>query len=70
MAPTYWIGDEEVNGIIIGPVTFAYRFYTETDPKEPITGFEYFSNDDEAIAWFKENYPEHFKAGAEMRVWN
>lgn len=69
MPPTYWIGDEEVNGTIIGGEQKRYRFYTETQPPEPIAGPVYFDTDQEAIDWFKRTYPAQFKAGAEMRVW-
>jgi len=60
---------EDVNGTIIGAVTWPYEFWT--------TGEEhgnwridcnYFENDEDAVAWFKEKYPDWFKRGVEMRV--
>jgi hypothetical protein len=66
--------DEDVNGTIIGPVTFPYEFW-ETEPKWYCTkpcriARRSFENDEQAIAWFKENYPADFKEGAEMRVFD
>jgi hypothetical protein len=56
--------DECVRGTIIGTITTRYQFWRdgrklcETDAEK----------DDEAIAWFKENHPEQFAQGAEMRA--
>jgi len=58
--------DEDVRGFIIGEVTFPYEFW---QGKERICRGS-FENDEEAIAWFKENYPKEFKQGAEMRVFD
>lgn len=69
--------DDDVNGIIIGDVTFPYEFWIDEPrpeyqhktgiPKRQVAkGF--FANDDQAVAWFKENYPAEFKHGVEMRV--
>lgn len=69
--------DDDVNGIIIGDVTFPYEFWIDEPrseyqhkvgiPKRRVAkGF--FTNDEQAIAWFKENYPAEFRHGVEMRV--
>ena len=73
------IFDESVNGTVIGAITWPYEFWIE-EPRE-----EYqtkrgtpgrrvdkglFTNDDQAIAWFKENYPKEFKYGVEMRCFD
>lgn len=65
----YWVGDEEVNGIIIGDVTFPYEFWSYGEFRECV-GKTFARNDDEAIAWFKATYPAEFAAGAEMRVFD
>jgi hypothetical protein len=59
---------ENVNGIIIGDVTFPYEFWTK-DGKERIDR-NFFVDDDDAVAWFKERHPEQFAAGVEMRVFD
>jgi hypothetical protein len=61
---------ENVNGIIIGDVTFPYEFWSK-DGKEKIHhGKEFFTGDEEAIAWFKANYPAEYAKGVEMRVFD
>ena len=66
MTLSYWIGPEQVNGIIIGGDTQPYEFWSK-DGKERIDR-GHFENDETAIAWFKERYPEWFQRGVEMRV--
>lgn len=56
---------EEVDSRIIGGFDFVYRFFTRAG--RPLTAFRLFSDDKEAIDWFKENFPDDYKAGAEMR---
>ena len=29
-----------------------------------------FENDEQAVEWFKANYPDEYKHGVEMRVWD
>jgi len=71
----YWIGDEEVNGIIIGGMTQTYRFWHDVRLgdgsviNEPIAGKRQFESDAEAIEWFRQKYPIEYAAGAEMRVY-
>lgn len=69
----YWIGDEDVSGIIIGDVdsTRRYQFWTENEPgpQRQIDGGR-FETDREAIAWFKDAHPEWVKKGVEMRVFD
>ena len=60
--------EEEVNGIIIGDVTVPYQFWT-MDGSECIDR-SYFRDDDTAIAWFKERYPDWYAVGIDMRVYD
>jgi hypothetical protein len=62
--------EEDVNGTIIGDVTFPYEFWTvgqEFGQNCIDKGF--FPGDDEAVEWFKDKYPEWFRRGVEMRVY-
>lgn len=62
--------EEDVSGTIIGDVTFPYQFWTVNEPfGQTCIDKSYFTDDDAAIAWFKERYPEWFKKGVEMRVY-
>jgi hypothetical protein len=65
--PRPWY-EEEVNGIVIGAYCWPYEFWSK-DGQHRIAhnGFE---NDEQAIAWFKENFPAEFSAGVEMRVFD
>ena len=67
---TYWIGTETVRGTVIGDQAprFRYRFYTK---EGDLIHYDWvhFDDDAQAEAWFKENYPEHYKRGVEMRAW-
>lgn len=67
--------DDDVRGTIIGGDRRHYEFWTEERdevrciwPSRIAEGE--FANDDEALAWFREHYPEHFAKGCEMRVWD
>ena len=62
---------ETVNGTIIGdaPPYYRYKFYTD-DGALIHYNFVHYETDAEAVAWFKENYPDHFKRGVEMRRWD
>ena len=68
---------EDVNGIVIGDFLVPYEFWID----EPRPGYQHrhgkrcvakkwFENDEQAVEWFKENYPDEYKHGAEMRVWD
>ncbi len=58
--------EEVVNGIVIGPFTNRYGFFRDN---RRLFEFKHFENDTQAIAWAKENYPEEFKTGMEMRCY-
>ena len=67
--------DEDVRGVIVGEVTSTYGFYHKvkrlTDGvivSEPVCKHEEFTNDDEAIAWFRREHPEVTEF--EMRVFD
>lgn len=55
----------EVDARIIGGFDFVYRFYSHSG--KPLTAFRLFANDDEAIEWFRANFPDDYKRGVEMR---
>lgn len=59
---------EVVNGIVVGRFTWPYEFWTR-DGKTRIAGCS-FENDEQAVTWFRENYPAQFAAGVEMRVFD
>ena len=70
---------ESVNGIIIGGDARPYEFWIDEPrpeyqhkrgiPKRRVAA-KWFLNDEDAIEWFRENYPSEFKHGVEMRVWD
>ena len=71
--------DEDVNGIIIGDVTFPYEFwiYEKLHPDLPEHKEYYvnkridryaFKNDKDAKEWFADRYPEDKDKKVEMRV--
>ena len=61
---------DDVNGVVIGDITFPYEFWTIHEPfGQHRIDRNFFQNDEEAIAWFKEKYPDYFKQGIEMRVY-
>lgn len=69
---TYFIGDEEVRGTIIGgdpPAAYRYEFWTKVAPPQMIAR-AWFDNDAEAAAWFTSHDPDSFARGLEMRVWD
>lgn len=55
---------EEVNGTVVGTFTWPYEFWA--GGRRIAKGL--FENDERAVAWFRKNYPEQFKIGVEMRV--
>lgn len=68
---------ESVDGIIIGQMLVPYEFWIDEPRLEYVTrrgkrriAKNCFENDEEAVAWFKENYPVEYKRGVEMRVWD
>ena len=68
----YWTDD--VSGIVIGEQLRPYHFYTL--PKQSLDGSisviakNWFENDAQAIEWFRNKYPDQYKAGAEMRCYD
>lgn len=73
---TYYIGEEEVNGTIIGDITYPYEFWVKEEVTyqfEPVSrrvDKGSFKNDEEAITWFKANYPKESANGFEIRVFD
>jgi hypothetical protein len=62
---------ESVRGTVIGPVETRKRYKFYTQDGKPITYDWHFAHTDaEAVQWFKENYPEHYARGVEMRAWD
>jgi hypothetical protein len=57
---------DSVRGMIIGEVTWPYEFWKDGHK----IAWDFFNNDDEAKAWFKEHYPEFWRQGVEMRVFD
>jgi len=70
---------ESVNGIVIGQMLVPYEFWIDEPrpeyqnrrgvPKRRVAKNS-FENDEQAIEWLKENYPNEYKHGVEMRVWD
>ena len=57
---------DNVRGTIIGDILYPYEFWTEEKiPRKIDRG--HFSNDDEAIAWFKAEHKEYDGKPVEMR---
>lgn len=73
---TYYVGEEVVRGTIIGDITYPYEFWIEEEvsyQSKPVSrriAKSFFRNDTEAVEWFKENYPNEFKHGVEMRAYD
>jgi hypothetical protein len=68
---------DDVDGIIIGEVTFPYEFWIDEPRPEWVdrkgkrrVAKGSFGSDREAIDWFKVNYPGEYNQGVEMRVWD
>lgn len=59
---------EHVRSTIIGGEYRYYEFWTCELPRRIDKG--YFRNDDDAEQSFKENYPDEYKFGVEMRCWD
>ena len=66
---------DDVNGIVVGDITFPYEFHM---PEEITPGYfvdrcvgrGHFANDAEAVTWFKANFSVEFAHGVEMRVFD
>lgn len=63
---------DEVRGVIIGGQDRTYEFWPKPE-HERLAKWTWiargcFPNDEEAVAWFREQYPEWFARGVEMRV--
>lgn len=66
---------DDVRGTVIGDCTNYYIFIRTVVIPGVLTCTEpaargHFTDDAEAIAWFKENYPADFANGVEMRVYD
>ncbi len=59
---------EDVNGAVIGAITNPYQFWSKGEFKEQIWKGHY-ESDEEAVADFKHRFPNEFKQGVEMRVY-
>jgi len=57
---------EIVRGTVIGSFLYLYEFWSG----ERLICREFLANDDEAEKWFKENYPDAYRAGVEMRCYD
>ena len=57
---------EHVNGMVFGEIKTPYEFHCKGGAVKK----GYFVDDEQAVKWFKETYPELYKAGAEMRVFD
>ena len=67
--------EEDVDGIIIGGDDIRYEWWTEERlphmgiyPHKIAAGS--FDDDKSACDWFAANYPEHWRRGCEMRVYD
>lgn len=73
----YWY-EEEVNGTVVGPFYKQFEFWViEPDPSKQTRDGKrriakhHCETDEQAIVWFREHYPNEYKAGGvEMRVWD
>jgi hypothetical protein len=63
--PNPWI--EEVNGVIVGDVTFPYEFWTTGEDAHRFDRSS-FASDADAVEWLKKKHPDHYAMGVEMRV--
>jgi hypothetical protein len=70
---------EDIQGTIIGGDSWKYTFHVTESRQEyqdkhniPLRKIaeEYFTNDDQAIAWWKANYGSKYPNGAEMRCYD
>jgi len=59
-------GYDDPGCVIIGGYYSKYEFWTD---KKELVIRKYFESDNEAIEWFKTNYPAEFKEGLTMKVW-
>ena len=67
---------DDVNGTIIGPFTNPYEFWYTFPQGHVLAGMTtrldrgFFETDEEAKEWVKEHYPEEYRHGIEMRVFD
>ena len=68
---------ESVNGIVIGPMSWPYEFWTTHGQKYPLEdkgpwrlGRGLFENDEQAAAHAKKQWPEEYNRGIEMRCFD
>lgn len=59
---------ESVNGTIIGPMLTRYEFWTKDNAHRIVTICA--ESDDKAITEFRQQYADHWAAGARMRVFD
>ena len=59
---------DDVNGTVIGEISLT-KHYTFHVAGECVANTDQL-NDAVAVAWFKEKWPNHYKAGAEMRCYD
>jgi len=57
---------EIVRGTVIGSFLYLYEFWSE----ERRICHCYLASDDEAEQWFKENHPDAYRTGVEMRCYD
>ena len=58
--------EEDVNGVIIGEITFPYEFWQNGVRIDK----GHFASDEEAASWFRTRHPGAYQQGAEMRVFD
>ncbi len=63
---------DETNGTIIGGFYTRYEFWCKNKDWGwmDLLAREYFESDEQAIQWAKDNYPEEYQRGIEMRVFD
>lgn len=57
---------DDVRGIVVGEMTFPYQFWKDGRR----LGRGHFASDAEAEAYCKEQFPEEYKTGIEMRAFD
>ncbi len=68
--------EEEVRGEILGEITAPYEFWTTGNSGWPLYLGPHrfargsFASDADAEEWLKANYPDEYKAGVEVRVFD
>lgn len=63
---------DETNGTIIGGFFSRYEFWAKHPEfgRNELIAIEYFESDDDAIEWFCATYPEEYKRGCVMKVFD